>query len=47
MLMKTNGTFYEVYKSKWLLEKEAEMAKRAQKEYDQSQIVVREKDDPG
>jgi len=38
--IQTNGTFYDVYKSKWLLEKEAEMAKRAQKEYDQSRIAA-------
>ncbi len=47
MLMKTNGTFYDVYKAKWLVEKESEMAKRALKEYDQSRIVAREKDNPG
>jgi hypothetical protein len=42
MLMKTNGTFYDVYKSKWLLKKEAEMEKRAQEEYDQSRVGTRD-----
>ena len=45
--IQTNGTLYDVYKSKWLLEKEAEMAKRAQKEYDQSRIAAGKKLGPG